>query len=239
MKKVYLSYHSNAARKNSMTDLPREPYFDIRKVHQSLDPFREVKEFYGREIEDLIKILFDESLSESIRLAIRKYLTVTIFAALDYFFRNSVRILIDKNDLDMDSLFPAKSQLKLENKIRENNLTKGAIVASTYRFVNIYEIDFVFSNLFRMNSFLDYLIKQNDIDQTRFVLDGHPIPIEYHRLIQAYKLRNDIAHEVIKAEISKSRVIAMWDNLLNVMDLSTSLFHSVYHPEHRASLDSL
>lgn len=221
-----------------MADLPREPRFDITKVHQSLDPFREVNELYGREVEGLIKILFDESLSESIRLAIRKYLTVTIFAALDYFFRNSVRILVDKNDLNVDSLFPAKSKLRLEKKMRENNSTKGTIVASTYRFVDIYEIDFVFSNLFQMDSFLDYLIKQNDIDQTRFVLDGHPIPIEYHKLTQAYKLRNDIAHEVTKARISKSNVIAMWDNLMNVMDLSRSFFYSISHPDDRESLDS-
>ena len=49
----------------------------------------------------------------------------------------------------------------------------GKVVASTYRFVDIYEINFVFSDLFCIDSFLDYLIKQNDIDQPRFVLDGH------------------------------------------------------------------
>lgn len=115
----------------------------------------------------------------------------------------------------------------------------GKVVASTYRFVDIYEINFVFSDLFCIDSFLDYLIKQNDIDQPRFVLDGHPLPIEYHKLTEAYKLRNDIAHEVTEVNISKSRDIAMWDNLGNIMDLSNSLFYSVGRPEHRRTLDSL
>jgi len=73
--------------------------------------------------------------------------------------------------------------------INENNTTKGNIVASTYRFVDIFEMDFVFSHLLDMPSFLDYIIKLNDKDQTRFELDGHPIPIEYENLTKAYKLR--------------------------------------------------
>lgn len=178
-------------------------------------------------------------LSEPIKNAICKYLTVTIFAALDYFFRNSVRFLIDKHNLNTDALFPIKSRPRLENMIRNNNTTIGAMVALTYRLYDIYEIDFVFSNLFHMDSFLDYLIKQNAISQTRFALDGHPLPIEYHKLTQAYKLRNDIAHEVSKVKVSKSRAIAMWDNLGNIMDLSKSFFYSLDNADHRKTLDSL
>ena len=33
------------------------------------------------------------------------------------------------------------------------------------------------------------ILSANDKDQTRFVLDGHPIPIEYENLTKAYKLR--------------------------------------------------
>ncbi len=203
-----------------MVDLPREPIFDDKISHTSANPKREVDELYSDEVDGLLRLILDKSLDEGVRNAICKYLTVTIFAAIDYFFRNSVRILVDKYNLNTDALFPVRSLPKLEQKILDNNTTKGTIVTSTYRLYDIYEIDFVFSNLFRMDSFLDYLIKQNDIDQTRFALDGHPIPIEYHKLTQAYDSRNDIAHEVTKLTISKSRAIAMWDNLGNIMDLS-------------------
>ena len=179
-----------------MTDLPRKPQIDIRKNYRSSNPFGEVKGFYGREIAGLIELLLDESLRESFKYSIRKYLVAVIFAALDYFFRNGVRNLIDNNDLNVAPLFPLKSQAKLDKLIKEYVTTKGSIGASTYRFVDIYEIDFVFSHLLQMDSFLDYLIKLNDINQTRFVLDGHPIPIEYEKLTKAYKLRNDIAHEI-------------------------------------------
>lgn len=222
----------------NMTDLPREPHIDTKKDSISSDPFREVNELYQREVAALIKLLLDESLSDSFKHSIQKYLVVITFAALDYFCRNAVRNLIDSNDLNIASLFSAKSQSKLDKLIKENATTKGNIVASTYRFVNIYEIDFVFSNLLRMDSFLDYMIKLNDINQTRFVLDGHPLPIEYEEMTKAYKLRNDIAHEVKHVKISKSRVIALWDNLMNIMDLSQSVFLSISDTARRYSLDS-
>lgn len=126
----------------------------------------------------------------------------------------------------------------MEKLIRDNTTTKGNIVASTYRFVDVYEIDFVFSHLLQMNSYLDYMIKLNDINQTRSVLDGHPIPIEYEKLTEAYKLRNEIAHNINTVKISKSRIIAIWDNFMNIMDLSQSVFLSASDTKYRCSLDS-
>jgi hypothetical protein len=221
-----------------MTEILREPRFDIRKDYRSSKPFIELKAFYDREIDALFHSLLDESLGDSFKYSIRKYLVVVIFAAMDYFFRNAVRNLIDDNDLNVAPLFPPKSQPKLERLIRENATTKGNIVASTYRFVDIYEIDFVFSHLLQMNSFLDYMIKLNDINQTRSVLDGHPIPIEYEKLTEAYKLRNDIAHEIKTVKISKSRIIAIWDNFMNIMDLSQDVLLSASDTGTRSSLDS-
>jgi hypothetical protein len=136
------------------------------------------------------------------------------------------------------ALFPRRSQPKLDRLIKENATTKGSIVASTYRFVDIYEIDFVFSNLLDMDSFLDYMIKLNDIDQTRYVLDGHPISIEYQKMTEAYKLRNYIAHEIKDVKVSKSRVIALWDNFMNIMELSQDVFLSASDRNLRCSLDS-
>ena len=53
-----------------------------------------------------------------------------------------------------------------------------------------------------MNSFLDYMIKLNAIDQTRYVLDGYPLSIEYEEMTKAYRLRNYISHEIKDVGIS-------------------------------------
>jgi hypothetical protein len=59
-----------------MPDLPRKPQIDIGKNYGSFDPFGEVNGFYGREIARLIDSLLDESLRESFKHSIRKYLVV-------------------------------------------------------------------------------------------------------------------------------------------------------------------
>ena len=73
----------------NMADLPRDPNIDIKKSYVSSDPFREVNELYGREVDILIRSFIDDSVSDSFKHSIQKYLVVIIFAALDYFFRNA------------------------------------------------------------------------------------------------------------------------------------------------------
>lgn len=87
-----------------------------------------------------------------------------------------------------------------------------------------------------MDSYLDYMIKLNDINQSRPVLDEYPIPIEYEKLTKAYKLGNDIAHNINPVNISKSRIIAIWDNFMNIMDLSQTVFLSAFDSDGRHSL---
>jgi hypothetical protein len=221
-----------------LADLPREPGINNRKLHSSSEPFKDVKGFYNREICALFQLLLDASLRDNYKHSLRKYLIIVVFAALDYYFRNAARNLIDNNDMKIESLFGVKSHPKLYKLIKGNATTKGNIVASTYRFVDIHEIDFVFSNFLQMISFLDVVIKLNDIDQTRYVLDGHPIPIEYEKLERAYKLRNDIAHEIKPVRTSNSMVITLWDNLMNVMDICNAVFLSASDLTLRHSLKS-
>ncbi len=124
---------------------------------------REINGLMSNEVDSLLRMLLDKSLKESIKDAIRKHLTVTIFAALDYFFRNSVRVLIDKYNLNTDALFPVKSRPRLNKIIQDNNTTKGTIVASTYRFVDTTLTLFHFISCVRYGrtSFFAHAITKN------------------------------------------------------------------------------
>lgn len=107
-----------------MTAILREPRIDHRKEHKSSKPFKEVKAFYDKEIDVLFHILIDESVDDSIKYPIRKYLAVVIFAVMDFFFRNAVRKLIDDNDLNIAPLFLPNSQPRLERLIAKTLLQK-------------------------------------------------------------------------------------------------------------------
>jgi hypothetical protein len=99
------------------------------------------------------------------------------------------------------------------------------------------DINDLFSKLLDLD-FLDYVHKLNDIDQTRFVLDGHPIPIEYGKLKEAQQIRNEIVHELNDINLSNWKILSLWDNLLAIMDVSVSVFLSASDPNLRSSLDS-
>lgn len=96
-----------------MTYILRPPQFDKREEHKSLEPFTEVKAFYDKKIDPLIHSLLEESLDDCVKYSIRKYLAVAIFAAMDFFFRNAVRKMVDHNDLNVTSFILSRLGTKV------------------------------------------------------------------------------------------------------------------------------
>lgn len=218
-----------------MANFPRRPRFGINRSKDADYSFRKVTGFYSSQIDFLIKMLLDENVSPHLKQTLQKYILVTCFAAMEYFFKNEASNLVDKLNLDVSNLF---SHGNIEKMVKDKGTTKGNIIASTYSFVNIDDIDYVFSNLLGLTSFLDYVVKLNVTDQTRFVLDGHPLAIDYEKFRKAYSLRNEIAHGIKDVKISKSMVIHLWDNLLNIIDISVSIYSSFLKPDEKWNLQS-
>lgn len=159
---------------------------------------------------------------------------------MEYFFRNEVKNIVDNNDMDISKVLSGEisfSVSQLDALLKNKYLTKGNIVASSFNFAKLDEINELFSKLLGLD-FLDYVHKLNDINQTRFVLDGHPIPIEYGKLKEAEQIRNEIVHELKDINLSNSKILSLWDNLLAIMDVSVSIFLSASDPNLRSSLDS-
>lgn len=218
-----------------VTNFPRRARFGINLAADVDYSFRQVNGFYSTQINYLIKMLLDKKVNPYLKQTLRKYIVITLFAGLEYFFKNEASNLVDKLNLDVSSFF-VKSNL--DKLVMDKGTTKGNIIASTYSFVNIDEIDFVFSNLLRLSSFLDYIVKLNVTDQTRFVLDGHPLPIEYDKFRKAYNLRNKIAHGIKDVKLSNSMVIHLWDNFLNIIDISVSIISSFLKPDENWNLQN-
>jgi len=218
-----------------VTNFPRRARFGINLSADVDYSFRKVKGFYSAQIDYLIKMLLDKRVSPYLKQSLRKYIVIALFAAMEYFFKNEASNLVDKLNLDVSSLFIKGN---IEKLVTDKGTTKGNIIASTYSFVNIDEIDFLFSNLLNLSSFLDYIVKLNITDQTRFVLDGHPLPIEYDKFRKAYNLRNKIAHDIKDVKLSNSMVIHLWDNLLNIIDISISIISSYLKPDENWNLQN-
>jgi hypothetical protein len=204
------------------------------------DSYKSVKKLCSNEIEPIIRMLRDNKLEESFKQSLRKYLVIMLIASLEHFFRSESKYLVDKNNLDITRLFSEEKSFSLGDLDRmmqkDGNLTKGNMVASNFSFGNIEEVNHVFSTLLQLD-FLDYVRKLNDIDQTRYIFDGHPILFNYGRLIKAYQMRNEIVHELKDAKISNWGILSLWDNIMGIMDIASTIFLSVSDPRLRSALD--
>lgn len=219
----------------------RSPLINRNRIGSSADrySYRFVKNFYYSEIEPIIKILKSADLSDTMKQSLRKYTVIALISSLEYFFKNEARRTVEENELDTSPLFDGKISFtvdELDQLVKENKLTKGNIIASSFSFVNLQIINWFFSKLFDLD-YLDYVKKLNDIDQTRQVFDGPPIPLEYSRIYQAYRLRNDIVHDFKNVHLTKTMIIEMWDNALNIIEIGQKVIDSAVTKEGRAHID--
>jgi hypothetical protein len=221
--------------------IKRKPKLDFRKIRESHDrSFRYINKFYKTEIEPIIKMLPNKEISNELRQSLKKYLIISLISSMEYFFRNEAKNIVDNNDMDITRLLSGEisfSMSELDILLKNKYLTKGNIIASSFDFAKLDEVNDLFSKLLDLD-FLDYVHKLNDIDQTRFVLDGHSIPIEYGKLKEAHQIRNEIVHELKDINLSNWKILSLWDNLLAIMDISVSIFLSASDPNLRSSLDS-
>lgn len=219
----------------------KRPSIDSKKIRGiENDSFKRVRRFYNTEVEPIIKSLYDKEPTETFKESMKKFLVVMLFSSLEHFFRSEVKFVVDKNDLDIKSLFDGNITFSLDDLDRmqkEGSLTEGNIVASNFNFGNLTEINHVCSHLLNLD-FLDYVHKLNDIDQTRYVLHGRPIPLNYGKLIEAYQLRNEIVHEFKDTRLSNNKILSLWDNAMNMIDISVAIFLSTSDEDLRSTLDS-
>ena len=116
--------------------------------------------------------------------------------------------MVDNNNLDTSKLFEGTIAFNvndLDQLIRDEKLTKGRIVASTFNFMNLDETESVFSKLLE-RKFLHYVKMLNDINQTRQIFDGPPIPLDYQKLREGYDLRHQVVHELEDVKVTKTKV---------------------------------
>ena len=201
--------------------------------------YNTIRRLYESEVEPIIRLLGTDSLAGTIKQSLRKYLISLLISSIEYFFKNESRLVVDNNDLDTSRIFEGKISFTvtdLDQLLKDKRLTKGSIVASSFNFMNLDEIDGLFSDLLDMK-FLQYVQMLNDVDQTRQVFDGHPIPIQRRRLWETFQLRHEIIHELKDPRLSKTRVLELWDNVLNIMEIANTVFLSAGDANMRASLD--
>ena len=167
----------------SETGTRKRPKYDFRKFSGLSDnrPYKTIENIKKNEVEPILGLISTDKIDDSVKQSLLKYLIVLLISSLEHYFKNESRLVVDSNNLDTSKLFEGTIAFNvndLDQLIRDSKLTKGRIVASTFNFMNLDETDAVFSKLLQ-RPFLHYVKMLNDINQTRQIFDGPPIPIDY------------------------------------------------------------
>jgi hypothetical protein len=53
-----------------------------------------------------------------------------------------------------------------------------------------------------------------------------PIDINYKHLLEAFELRHKVVHELTEVSYSYTRILKLWDNAMNIFDISDTILNS-------------
>ena len=92
----------------------KTPKYDPQKIDglSKVNPYWYIKGIKESEVEPIIELLGTSAISETIKQSLRKYLIVLLISALEYFFKNESKFVIDNNDLDTSEM---KKERFIEN----------------------------------------------------------------------------------------------------------------------------
>ena len=215
----------------SGTSSKKRPKYDFRKFSGLSDnrPYKTIENIKKIEVEPILALIRTDKIPDSVKQPLLKYLVVLLISSLEHYFKNASRLVVDNNNLDTSKLFDGPIAFNvndLDQLIRDAKLTKGRIVAFTFNFMNLDDTDTAFSKLLE-RPFLHYVKMLNDINQTRQIFDGPPIPIDYQKLREGYDLRHQLVHELGDVKLTKTKLRDLWDNAMNIMEISWPVFLAV------------
>jgi hypothetical protein len=143
-----------------MSSYKKKPIIDTRKIRGSEShSYNRIKNFYSAEIEPIIKMLPDKKLDESFRQTLKKYLIISLFTCMEHYFRSEGKYVVDNNNMAIEGLFSSNisfSLSELNQLLKEGSLTNGNIVASSFNFADLNQINYVVSKLHELAHILDY-----------------------------------------------------------------------------------
>jgi hypothetical protein len=215
----------------------RTPRLDPKKFSgvKRTKSWSDIRHFFESQIEPSLEKLYDRKFDDRIKPCLKNYLITSLVSVMEYFFKNEARRVVDEYDMDIARLFKGEVTIpfsNLEYLIKEGSITKGNVIASSFNFANLNDLNELFSKLLNLN-FFDYVRKLDRSDRSRYVFDGHPIDIDYKKLKEAFELRHQVVHEMKQVELSNWQLVCRWDNAMNIMDAAGAMFI----PEIRQSLD--
>lgn len=174
----------------------------IQGLTEELDP-----DVWDKQLEDLALIISNikKIESESVIQALKNYVIINMVTIIEDTAKRLLKSLIDSNNFKVKNLFQRDElHIRLESldALKSDELTKGVIIASNFNFQNVDEVNYVFSNLFKMD-FFDTLLEFCNLpqiidgeDASHYLEDRQFLLKNWDHLKEITELRNKIVHNI-------------------------------------------
>ena len=153
------------------------------------------------ELESILVFLKEGKMDVKIALALTNYLIIRCVGMVEHFFRNLVRQYIDEKSFSVKGIIQndeiSISLLDLEEIKKSGIVTSGRIVAHSFNFQNLDELDSVISKLLGGKSFFsrfsEYVEKMALSDPP---LTNNAYQFKWQEFHELFDIRHDIVHRL-------------------------------------------
>lgn len=134
--------------------------------------------------------------NEITQKAIKNYIIIRTVSIIENYFKNTIREIVDKHDLQVTGIFPKDEILIPLNELHEiknEKITKGRILAYAVNFQNFNQINKVITNLLSINDFNKSI---NEYKHSFQFTEGKAIWFEFKKIHELFEIRHKIIHEL-------------------------------------------
>jgi hypothetical protein len=193
--------------------------------------YKEIIEFCNKEVKPSIYSLSSKApnqLDSHIKNQLKRFLIIELVSVFENYFKYMTAYYVDKNKVDLSILFEDTITFKLselETVLDDARHTRGNIIVSSLKFDGLDKVNKIVSKLLDID-FFKYLYEENTHDKCRMMVKGPPIDINFKNLYEAFELRNKVVHELEQVTYNYTKIVGLWDNVMNIFDIATTIFMS-------------
>ena len=172
-----------------------------------------VRKFYFAEVHPILREIKSRKKNDIIRVSLTNYLIIRLVSSFECYLINRAQRYVEAYNTDLSILF---------DEVRDDRKPKGKIVASSFNYANLNDVNYVFSKLLNMD-FLSEVKKWSEINfrdyyyESEHILWASPLHRNWNNFIQIFELRDQIVHKMKKFVLHYKEIRNLAENILDFL----------------------
>ena len=177
-------------------------------------------------VDELAPVLIDllkNEMTPELKQITRNYLIIRLVTMIETYFRSMVRMTIDTLQFEFMGIFPNDeikiSLLDLKEIKKNEKITEGRIISSSFNFQNLDEIDSVMSKLFGKSFFGEISKKITKYSFSKMHPKGYGF--DWKEIRELFQIRHDVVHRMENVQnLNEQKLLRFTSHALVLCSLS-------------------